>query len=133
MPVEWTTKYQKTLNTLSDMLEKPPVLAYPDFNIPFMLYTNCKVERHTSKMKCGRPVLGGRNMSENAWRSCLHADHSGPASRADMSGLGCDPCQKKDVLDCGSHYGSQRHGPVIPCPLLPTIRPNLTELEVRIQ
>ncbi|KAL1278265.1 hypothetical protein QQF64_024938 [Cirrhinus molitorella] len=39
-PVEWKNEHQRTLETLIDMLMKPPVLAYPDFNLPFTLHTD---------------------------------------------------------------------------------------------
>lgn len=39
-PVEWTRDHQQTLERLVGMLEEPPVLAYPDFNLPFTLHTD---------------------------------------------------------------------------------------------
>ncbi|KAI5627810.1 thy-1 membrane glycoprotein isoform X1, partial [Silurus asotus] len=39
-PVEWTSEQQKTLDLLIDLLVNPPVLAYPDFNLPFVLHTD---------------------------------------------------------------------------------------------
>ncbi len=39
-PVEWAGEHQKTLDLLIDMLVNPPVLAYPDFNLPFVLHTD---------------------------------------------------------------------------------------------
>lgn len=39
-PVKWTEKHQETLCKLSDMLANPPVLAYPDFELPFVLHTD---------------------------------------------------------------------------------------------
>uniref|UniRef100_A0A8C1W1S2 ribonuclease H n=1 Tax=Cyprinus carpio TaxID=7962 RepID=A0A8C1W1S2_CYPCA len=38
--VEWTSEHHKTLNLLIDMLVNPPILAYPDFNLPFVLHTD---------------------------------------------------------------------------------------------
>lgn len=38
-PVEWTRGHQMALERLVDMLTSPPVLAYPDFNQPFVLHT----------------------------------------------------------------------------------------------
>ncbi|KAJ8346740.1 hypothetical protein SKAU_G00281410 [Synaphobranchus kaupii] len=37
-PVEWTRKHQETLCNLIDELTTPPVLAYPDFDLPFVLH-----------------------------------------------------------------------------------------------
>ncbi len=39
-PVEWTKNHQQTLERLIEMLLKPPVLAYPNFNLPFSLHTD---------------------------------------------------------------------------------------------
>lgn len=39
-PVEWTSEHQETLDRLIDQLVNPPVLAYPDFNLPFVLHTD---------------------------------------------------------------------------------------------
>lgn len=38
--VKWTEKHQETLCKLIDMLANPPVLAYPDFELPFVLHTD---------------------------------------------------------------------------------------------
>lgn len=40
MPVEWTDKHKETLCKLIDALTTPPVLAYPDFERPFVLHTD---------------------------------------------------------------------------------------------
>ncbi|KAJ8010531.1 hypothetical protein DPEC_G00076050 [Dallia pectoralis] len=39
-PVEWTRDHQQILGELIDMLTSPPILAYPDFNLPFTLHTD---------------------------------------------------------------------------------------------
>lgn len=39
-PVEWAEKHQGALCKLIDMLVNPPVLAYPDFELPFVLHTD---------------------------------------------------------------------------------------------
>ncbi len=39
-PVEWTKNNQQTLERLIEMLVNPPVLAYPNFNLPFSLHTD---------------------------------------------------------------------------------------------
>ncbi|KAI3369399.1 hypothetical protein L3Q82_007472 [Scortum barcoo] len=38
--VDWTTEHQKALAHLITLLTNPPVLAYPDFNLPFTLHTD---------------------------------------------------------------------------------------------
>lgn len=38
--VEWTSEHQKALEHLTNRLTNPPVLAYPDFSLPFQLHTD---------------------------------------------------------------------------------------------
>lgn len=38
--VEWTDEHQGVLDTLIEMLTNPPILAYPDFSLPFILHTD---------------------------------------------------------------------------------------------
>lgn len=39
-PVSWTAEHQRALEQLVTLLTNPPVLAYPDFNLPFTLHTD---------------------------------------------------------------------------------------------
>lgn len=39
-PVNWTVEHQGVLEQLINLLTNPPVLAYPDFNLPFTLHTD---------------------------------------------------------------------------------------------
>ncbi|KAE8292606.1 Retrovirus-related Pol polyprotein from transposon opus Protease [Larimichthys crocea] len=39
-PIEWKADHQSTLERLVGMLTKPPVLAYPNFEEPFVLHTD---------------------------------------------------------------------------------------------
>lgn len=39
-PVDWTTQHQEALEQLVTLLITPPVLAYPDFSLPFTLHTD---------------------------------------------------------------------------------------------
>lgn len=39
-PIVWGDKHQQSLDRLIDMLTNPPVLAYPDFDAPFVLHTD---------------------------------------------------------------------------------------------
>jgi len=39
-PFEWTEDCQKALEQLKQKLTSPPILIYPDFNKPFLLYTD---------------------------------------------------------------------------------------------
>lgn len=37
-PITWTQTHQEVLNTLIDHLTEPPILAYPDLTLPFVLH-----------------------------------------------------------------------------------------------
>lgn len=39
-PIQWTVEYQGILCQLIDTLTNPPVLAYPDFDLPFVVHTD---------------------------------------------------------------------------------------------
>ena len=39
-PVSWLDEHQSALNFLIDCLTSPPVMAYPDYEIPFVLHTD---------------------------------------------------------------------------------------------
>lgn len=39
-PVQWTTEHCAVIVRLVDMLSSSPILAYPDFNLPFVLHTD---------------------------------------------------------------------------------------------
>lgn len=41
-PIEWNVSHQDTLERLVGMLTNPPVLAYPNFEEPFVLHTMCQ-------------------------------------------------------------------------------------------
>lgn len=43
-PVQWTPEHSAVVSRLVDMLTNPPILAYPDFNLPFVLHTDASNE-----------------------------------------------------------------------------------------
>lgn len=43
-PVKWTPEHSAVVSRLVDMLTNPPILAYPDFNLPFVLNTDASNE-----------------------------------------------------------------------------------------
>lgn len=43
-PVQWTPEHSAVVSRLVDMLTHPPILAYPDFNLPFVLNTDASNE-----------------------------------------------------------------------------------------
>lgn len=43
-PVQWTPEHSTILSDLVDMLTHPPILAYPNFELPFVLHTDASNE-----------------------------------------------------------------------------------------
>ncbi|KAI4875326.1 hypothetical protein NFI96_030093, partial [Prochilodus magdalenae] len=43
-PVQWTLEHSTILSDLVDMLTHPPILAYPNFELPFVLHTDASNE-----------------------------------------------------------------------------------------
>lgn len=43
-PVQWTPEHSAVVSRLVDTLTSPPILAYPDFNLPFVLHTDASNE-----------------------------------------------------------------------------------------
>ncbi|KAL6470998.1 hypothetical protein MHYP_G00196480 [Metynnis hypsauchen] len=43
-PITWTAEHQAVVAKLVDKLTNPPILAYPDFDLPFVLHTDASSE-----------------------------------------------------------------------------------------
>ena len=43
-PVQWTAEHSAAVEVIIKRLSSPPVLAYPDFNLPFILHTDASKE-----------------------------------------------------------------------------------------
>lgn len=43
-PIQWTTEHRAVLSKFIEMLTSPPILAYPDFDLPFVLHTDASNE-----------------------------------------------------------------------------------------
>lgn len=43
-PVQWTSEHSAVVSNLVNMLTSPPILAYPDFELPFVLHTDASNE-----------------------------------------------------------------------------------------
>ena len=43
-PVQWTAEHSEVVGAIIQRLTSPPVLAYPDFNLPFLLHTDASNE-----------------------------------------------------------------------------------------
>lgn len=39
-PIQWTEEHQRSVNQLLNTLSNPPALAYPDFDLPYVLHTD---------------------------------------------------------------------------------------------
>ena len=39
-PITWSPKHQQVLEELLDLLVHPPIMAFPDFNLPYVLHTD---------------------------------------------------------------------------------------------
>ena len=44
IPFHWTRECQCSFDSLKQLLSEPPVLAYPDFDRPFILHTDASVK-----------------------------------------------------------------------------------------
>ena len=43
-PITWTSQHQHILESILDCLTNPPVMAFPDFSLPFILHTDASSE-----------------------------------------------------------------------------------------
>lgn len=43
-PIAWTTEHKDVVSKLVDMLTNPPIPAYPNFNLSFILHTDASKE-----------------------------------------------------------------------------------------
>lgn len=43
-PIQWTSEHQAIVSKFIEMLTNPPILAYPDFDLPFVLHTDASNE-----------------------------------------------------------------------------------------
>ena len=43
-PVQWTSEHQKALESLIDQITSPPILAYPEYDAPFIVHTDASQE-----------------------------------------------------------------------------------------
>lgn len=78
-PVKWTSEHQSVLEKLTDMLTNPPVLAYPDFSLPFPLHTDASeqglgavlYQRQDGKLRV--VGYGSRKLTPAEKNFCLHS------------------------------------------------------------
>ena len=43
-PVQWTSEHQRALESLIDQITSPPILAYPEYDAPFIVHTDASQE-----------------------------------------------------------------------------------------
>ena len=48
-PVKWTTEHETAMNKLIECVPSPPILAYPDYNTPFVVHTGLRVIAYASR------------------------------------------------------------------------------------
>ena len=78
-PVKWEVHHKETLLHLLDCLAKPPILAYPDYDLPFTLHTDASnaglgavlYQRQDSKMRV--IAYASRNLTSTERNYNLHA------------------------------------------------------------
>ena len=78
-PIVWTQEHQKVLETLLDCLTSPPVLAFPDFELPFLLNTDASADgldavlyqRQHGKLRV--VAFGSRSLSPSEKNYYLHS------------------------------------------------------------
>lgn len=78
-PVNWGAEPQKALEQLVDLLTNPPILAYPDFNLPFTLHTDASdqglgavlYQRQNGKLRV--IGFGSRTLSQSERNYHLHS------------------------------------------------------------
>ena len=43
-PVQWTSEHQRALESLIDQITSPPIVAYPEYDAPFIVHTDASQE-----------------------------------------------------------------------------------------
>ncbi len=104
-PVGWTNDHQQILEELIGMLVSPPVLAYPNFNLPFKLHNDAS-ERGLGAIlyqcqdgKLGVIRYGSRTLTAAEKNYRLHS------GKLKFLALKCAVCEKfRDYLFCAPHF-----------------------------
>lgn len=104
-PVVWTGEHQGALERLIDMLTHPPVLAYPDFHLPFLLHTDASeqglgavlYQQQDGKLRV--IGYGSRTLSPAEKNYCLHS------GKLEFLALKWAVCEKfRDYLYYAPHF-----------------------------
>lgn len=104
-PVDWGTEHQKALEQLVDLLKNPPILAYPDFSLPFTLHTDASdqglgavlYQRQNGKLRV--IGFGSRTLSQSERNYHLHS------GKLEFLALKWAVCEKfRDYLYYAPHF-----------------------------
>lgn len=104
-PIEWTEEHKQALCRLIDALTTPPVLAYPDFDLPFILHTDASdrglgavlYQRQAGKLRV--IGYGSRTLTPTERNYRLHS------GKLEFLALKWAICEKfRDYLFYASHF-----------------------------
>lgn len=104
-PVQWDDGHQRILEQLIDVLSHPPVLAYPDFELPFVLHTDASeqglgavlYQRQEGKLRV--IAYGSRTLSPAEKNYNLHS------GKLEFLALKWSVCEKfRDYLFYAPHF-----------------------------
>lgn len=78
-PIQWTEEHQRSVNQLLNTLSNPPVQAYPDFDLPYVLHTDASeqglgavlYQRQAGKLWV--IAYGSRTLTPAEWNYRLHS------------------------------------------------------------
>lgn len=104
-PVEWTAEYQAIFERLVNMLTHPPVLAYPDFDQPFILHTDVSEQGLGAviyQQQDGKLRVIGYGSHTLTPAECNYHLHSG---KLELQALNWAVCEKfRDYLFYAAHF-----------------------------
>lgn len=108
-PIQWMEEHQMALDQLVHMLSNPPVLGYPDFNLPFVLHTDASekglgavlYQRQARKLRV--IAYGSRTLTpeEKNYLECINF-HSGKLEFLVLKWAICEKFQ--DYLFYAPHF-----------------------------
>lgn len=104
-PIQWTDGHQIVLEQLIDILSHPPVLSYPDFELPFVIHTDASqhglgavlYQRQSGKLKV--IAYGSRTLTPAEKNYNLHS------GKLEFLALKWSVCEKfRDYLFYATHF-----------------------------
>ena len=64
-PIKWTEEHGAAMNKLIECITSPPILAYPDYNAPFVVHTDASQHARARSGSVSKPT---RNSKSNRIR-----------------------------------------------------------------